>query len=86
MRASLTPRGVPNTNIVLKTSQKSNEFYAGRLLKQIEKAFTDLSCFEILDLNLEMVTDLMEYLGYYGEQLAFKERLVVDAFKTMGGV
>jgi hypothetical protein len=33
-----------------------------------------------------MVTDLMEYLGYYGEQLAFKERLVVDAYKTMGGV
>ena len=70
-RASLTPQGqsggITQANIVLKTSQKSNEFYAGRLLKQIEKAFTDLSCFELLDFNLDTITDLLEYLGYYGE-------------------
>ena len=70
----------------MKTSQKSNEFYAGRLLKQIEKAFTDLSCFELMDFNLDSITDLLEYLGYYGEQLPYKERIIVEAFKTMGGV
>ncbi len=86
-RASLNPPGgTPTTQIVLKTSQKSNEFYAGRLLKQIEKAFTDLSCFELVDFTLDIVTDLLEYLGYYGEQLPNKERVVVDAFKIMGGV
>ena len=34
----------------------------------------------MLDLSLEVITDLLEYLGYYGE------RVVVEAFKTMGGV
>ena len=71
--------------MVLKTSQKSNEFYAGRVLKQIEKAFSDLGCFEMFDFDLEMCSDLMVYLGYAGDQLAFKERIMLDAYKFMGG-
>lgn len=51
----------------MKASQKSNEIYAGRLLKQIEKAFTDLSCFEMQDLSIETVEDILAYLGYSGE-------------------
>lgn len=51
----------------VKPSQKSNEFYAGRLLKQIEKAFGDLGCFEMVDFSLESVSDLLTFLGYSGE-------------------
>ena len=40
----------------------------------------------MIDLSIETITDLLEYLGYYGDQLPYKERVVVDAFKTMGGV
>jgi len=69
----------------LKTSQKSNEFFAGRVLKQIEKAFSDLGCFEMYDFDLEVCTDLFIYLGYAGDQLAFKDRIMLDAFKLMGG-
>ncbi len=54
-------------------------------MKQIEKAFTDLSCYEILDFNLETTTDLLAYLGYYGDQLPYKDRIAADAFKSMGG-
>lgn len=48
----------------IKTSTKSNEFYAGRLLKQIEKAFSDLACFEMSDFSQETCSDLFTYLGY----------------------
>ena len=76
-----SPSSTPSQ--VLKTSQKSNEFFAGRLLKQIEKAFSDLCCFEMMDLSFETCTDLLTYLGYCGDQLAFKDRIIGDAFKIM---
>lgn len=50
-----------------KKLKKSNEYYAGKLLKQIEKAFTDLDCFQMVDLSLETCIDLLRYLGYFGE-------------------
>jgi hypothetical protein len=40
----------------------------------------------MIDLPMETVTDLLEFLGYYGDSLPYKERVIVDAFKTMGGV
>ncbi len=45
----------------------------------------DLGCFEIIDFDLQMCTDLLSYLGYVGDQLAFKDRVMLDCFKVMGG-
>jgi hypothetical protein len=35
----------------------------------MEKAFTDLGCMEMNALNYEMFSDVMNYLGYVGEDL-----------------
>ena len=40
----------------------------------------------MVDFSLETCSDLLTYLGYAGDQLSYKERILSDAFKVMGGV
>jgi hypothetical protein len=39
----------------------------------------------MLDFTLETSSDLLTYLGYSSEHLSYRERILTDAFKTMGG-
>jgi hypothetical protein len=55
------------------------------LLKQIEKAFSDLGCFEMVDFTIETCADILTYLGYFSDSIAYKDRILSDSFKQMGG-
>ena len=37
------------------------------------------------DFSLDTCSDLLTYLGYSGEGLSYRDRIIADAFKTMGG-
>ena len=54
-------------------------------MKQIEKAFSDLGCFEMHDFSVETVQDLLTYLGYAGDDLAYSDRTILEAYRAMGG-
>ena len=53
-----------------KASNNSNLVFVSRILKQIERAFTDLECMDTNQISLEMFTDIMTYLGYIGDDIA----------------
>jgi hypothetical protein len=37
------------------------------------------------EFSIEAVSDLLIYLGYAGDDLTFLERIILDAYKAMGG-
>jgi len=68
-----------------KTSEKSNQVYAGRILKQIERAFTDLDLLSLQSFSYKHFVDVLCYLGYCGDELFNKEKLLKDAWTFIGG-
>lgn len=74
-----------SVNKIVKTSLKSNELFAGRLLKQIDRAFLDLDCLSLTSLTYDKFSDLLWYLGYSGESLFNKDKILQDAWQHLGG-
>eukprot|EP00347_Sterkiella_histriomuscorum_P006789 403351425 len=68
-----------------KTSNRSNEVFASRLLKQIDRAFTDLDCLRLNSLSLDQFYDILCYLGYTGDDHQNKDRITQDAWVYLGG-
>jgi Ca2+-binding EF-hand superfamily protein len=54
-------------------------------LKQIEKAFTDLDLLKQESLTFKHFVDVLSYLGYCGEDLSQKERILKYAWSHIGG-
>lgn len=59
--------------------------YAGRILKQLEKAFIDLNCMDTLSISYDLFVDILNYLGFSGDDLSQKERIQKDAWNHLGG-
>ncbi|CDW83694.1 UNKNOWN [Stylonychia lemnae] len=68
-----------------KTSERSNEVYAGRILKQIEKAFSDLECLQVISIDFDKFVDILKYLGYANNEMSLKEKILTDAWAQIGG-
>lgn len=68
-----------------KPSDRSNQVYAGRILKQIERAFTDLDLLHANCLTLQQFTEVLSFLGYSGEDLCLRDKLLKEAYSYIGG-
>mmetsp|Transcript_32223 Transcript_32223/g.31531 ORF Transcript_32223/g.31531 Transcript_32223/m.31531 type:complete len:198 (+) Transcript_32223:1300-1893(+) len=69
----------------VKTSERSNQVYASRVLKQIERALQDLDLLETPSFSQEEFSDVLEYLGFSGQTLHERSKLINEAWSTLSG-